>query len=115
MVAFSGESLGGRQPMSDTTAYLAGCATTGVAALVLLVARVGMVSAGPGGNLAHQQGDRLARTEAATPGSQAAPGEAAPTSHNLDYEVRSELDKQQELTKKLEAQPAQQETLSDSL
>ena len=101
--------------MSDTTAYLAGCATTGVAALVLLVARVGMVSAGPGGNLAHQQGDRLARTEATTPGSQATLDEAAPTSHNLDYEVRSELDKQQELTKKLEAQLAQQETLSDSL
>lgn len=105
--------------MSDTTAYLAGCATTGVAALVLLVARVGMVSAGPGGNLARQQDNRLARTEATTPSSQAAQGEASgdatPTSHNLDYEIRSELDKQQELTKKLEAQLAQQETLSDSL
>lgn len=101
--------------MSDTTAYLAGCATTGVAALVLLVARVGMVSAGPEGNLARQQGNRLARTEATTPSSQATPAEATPTSHNLDYEVRSELDKQQELTKKLEAQLAQQETFSESL
>ncbi len=101
--------------MSDTTAYLAGCATTGVAALVLLVARVGMVSAGPEGNRARQLDDRLARIEATTPSSQAASGEAGPVTHRLDYEIRSELDKQKELTKKLEAQLAQQETLSSSL
>ena len=100
--------------MSDTTAYLAGCATTGVAALVLLVARVGMVSAGPDGSSARPLDDRQARTEATTPSSQADTGED-PTPHRLDYEIRSELDKQQELTKKLEVQLAQQETLSDSL
>ncbi|MGB3298548.1 MAG: hypothetical protein WBA76_09790 [Phormidesmis sp.] len=100
--------------MSDTTAYLAGCATTGVAALVLLVARVGM--AGSEGSRVRQLDDRLAQVEAtATPSSNAAPGEARLANQNLDYEIRSELNKQQELTKKLEAQLAQQETLSGSL
>jgi TolA-binding protein len=99
--------------MSDTTAYLAGCATTGVAALVLLVARMGMVSAGPETARARQLDDRLARIEATTP--LQSPGADAPNSQKLEYEIRRELDKQQEITKKLEQQLVQQETLSGSL
>ena len=95
--------------MSDTTAYLAGCATTGVAALVLLVARVGMVSANAEAET--QLSDRIARIESATPARQAAAlGEQA-----LQSEIREELTKQQELTQKLEAQLSEQEMLSEAL
>lgn len=99
--------------MSDTTAYLAGCATTGVAALVLLVARIGMVSANPDGSRAQQLGDRIDRIEATTPSASAiADTQADP---QLQYEIRRELDKQRDLTEKLEDQLTQQETLSGSL
>jgi hypothetical protein len=98
--------------MSDTTAYLAGCATTGVAALVLLVARVGMVSSSPESARARQLDDRLARIEASTP-ARATTGD--PATQLLESEIRRELDKQQALTKKLEEQLAQQEALSGGL
>ncbi len=97
--------------MSDTTAYLAGCATTGVAALVLLVARVGMVSANPDAR-ARQLDDRLARIEATTP-ARANAGDMA--TQSLESDIRRELDKQQALTQKLEEQLAQQEALSGGL
>ena len=99
--------------MSDTTAYLAGCATTGVAALVLLVARVGMVSASPEEARTNQINDRLAKVEATTSGRNT--GLENQNTQKLEAEIRSELDKQQALTEKLEAQLVQQETLSDSL
>ncbi len=99
--------------MSDTTAYLAGCATTGVAALVLLVARVGMVSANPEEARANQINDRLDRVEATT--SEQRTGSEDQNTEKLESSIRRELDKQQELTEKLEAQLVQQETLSDSL
>lgn len=95
--------------MSDTTAYLAGCATTGVAALVLLVARVGMVSAGPDSVRNSQVDDRLAQLETTRTDSD------RQGTQKLASEIRSELDKQQALTEELEAQLAQQETLSSSL
>jgi hypothetical protein len=99
--------------MSDTTAYLAGCATTGVAALVLLVARVGMTSAGPENASSRQLDDRLARIEATAPSAIAnAAGSGTPP---LETEIRRELDKQQLLTKKLEEQLAQQQALSGGL
>ncbi|MBE9062190.1 hypothetical protein [cf. Phormidesmis sp. LEGE 11477] len=91
--------------MSDTTAYLAGCATTGVAALVLLVARVGMVSADGDAEQANRSGDRTAQIESATTQSQQA----------LEAEIRRELDKQQTLTQALEEQLEEQETLSANL
>lgn len=100
--------------MSDTTAYLAGCATTGVAALVLLVARVGMVSANPDADRASQLGDRLDRIEAAATPDAGAIADTQST-QKLDYEIRRELDKQRDLTQKLEDQLTQQETLSGSL
>ncbi|NJM98714.1 MAG: hypothetical protein HC800_17555 [Phormidesmis sp. RL_2_1] len=95
--------------MSDTTAYLAGCATTGVAALVLLVARMGMINADT--QRSSQLGDRLARIEAAAPSSQ--PEHQA--TQQMEFEIRNELDKQRDLTEKLEEQLAKQETLSGSL
>jgi hypothetical protein len=97
--------------MSDTTAYLAGCATTGVAALVLLVARIGMVSANPEASRTAQLGERLERIEATAPDQQG----AQQGDRQLQYEIRQELDKQRDLTKKLEDQLVQQETLSGSL
>ncbi|KPQ34376.1 MAG: V-type ATPase 116kDa subunit family [Phormidesmis priestleyi Ana] len=99
--------------MSDTTAYLAGCATTGVAALVLLVARVGMVSANPDNARVRQLDDRLAQIEATTPSLESNTAGAA--TQKLEGEIRRELDKQKELTQKLESQLVQQETLSSSL
>lgn len=101
------------KPMSDTTAYLAGCATTGVAALVLLVARVGMVSASADADSATRLGDRVARIEAATPSRQAIAD--AQTEQALENEIRQELDKQRALTEQIEDQLSEQETLSQSL
>ncbi len=97
--------------MSDTTAYLAGCATTGVAALVLLVARVGMVSAS--GEQASRVGDRLAQIESTAANQQ--PSASAQSQQPLEAEIRRELDKQRGLTQKLEEQLGEQETLSASL
>ncbi len=99
--------------MSDTTAYLAGCATTGVAALVLLVARVGMVSAGAEADGATRLGDRVARIEAATPSQQAITD--AQSKQALESEIRQELEKQRDLTQKLEEQLTEQEDLSKGL
>ena len=99
--------------MSDTTAYLAGCATTGVAALVLLVARVGMVSASAESSDARQLDDRIARIEATTPTQQTLSD--ARTNQRLENDIRRELDKQRDLTKRLEEQLVDQESLSTSL
>ncbi len=96
--------------MSDTTAYLAGCATTGVAALVLLVARVGMVSAG--GEQANRLGDRITQIESTVPNQQST---ADAQSQPLEAEIRRELEKQRDFTQKLEDQLGEQETLSANL
>lgn len=99
--------------MSDTTAYLAGCATTGVAALVLLVARVGMVSSSAEAESAARLGDRIERIETAASSRQATAN--AQTEQALESEIRKELDKQRELTQELEDQLAEQESLSQDL
>jgi len=108
--------------MSDTTAYLAGCATTGVAALVLLVARVGMVSANSNAVQAARTDTRLARVEPPAPGSGSGGdglgnqnAERSPAEGRLEYEIRQELEKQQALTQQLEDQLQQQEVLSGDL
>ncbi|MGB7087446.1 MAG: hypothetical protein WBD47_17945 [Phormidesmis sp.] len=102
--------------MSDTTAYLAGCATTGVAALVLLVARVGMVSANVDASRAGGLPDQLDRIEAQATAPDASTNLSADQpSQRLETEIRRELDKQRDLTQKLETQLTQQETLSSSL
>ena len=95
--------------MSDTTAYLAGCATTGVAALVLLVARIGMV--GTDSHRANQLGDRLAQIEATSPNLQS----NNQATQQMEFELRSELEKQRDLTQKLEDQLNKQAGLSSSL
>ena len=99
--------------MSDTTAYLAGCATTGVAALVLLVARVGMVSASAESPDARQLDSRMARVEAATSNPRTAA--ESQSGQPLQDDIRRELDKQRDLTKKLEDQLVDQKSLSTSL
>lgn len=96
--------------MSDTTAYLAGCATTGVAALVLLVARVGMVTSPASTDKLAARVDRI---ESATP-SQSALADAR-AEQQLEDEIRRELDKQRDLTERLESQLAQQENLANNL
>lgn len=99
--------------MSDTTAYLAGCATTGVAALVLLVARVGMVSSGAESTSDRQMDNRMARIEAATPNLQTLAD--SQSGQPLQNDIRRELDKQRDLTQKLEEQLVDQKSLSTSL
>lgn len=98
--------------MSDTTAYLAGCATTGVAALVLLVARVGMVSATAEADSTARLSDRIAQVESANSTRSA---EQAQTETALEAEIRKELEKQRALTQQLEDQLEAQETLSADL
>ncbi|MEL7143358.1 MAG: hypothetical protein AAFS04_04230 [Cyanobacteria bacterium J06631_9] len=97
--------------MSDTTAYLAGCATTGVAALVLLVARVGMVSATADTDTSTRLNERVTRIEANTSSQRS----LAQADTDLQKEVREELEKQRDLTQQLEEQLQEQETLSESL
>lgn len=99
--------------MSDTTAYLAGCATTGVAALVLLVARVGMVSANAESSETRRLDSRVARIEETASDRQVLAQSQA--SEKLEDEIRRELDKQRSLTQKLEEQLIDQESLSTSL
>ena len=99
--------------MSDTTAYLAGCATTGVAALVLLVARVGMVSASADSSDTQRLDSRVARIEETTSDRQALAQTQADA--QLKNEIQRELDKQRDLTQKLEEQLVDQESLSTSL
>ena len=97
--------------MSDTTAYLAGCASTGVAALVLLGARVGIVSATTDADTSTRLNERVARIEANTSNQRT----LAQGDSELQKEVREELEKQRNLTQQLEEQLAEQETLSESL
>ncbi len=99
--------------MSDTTAYLAGCATTGVAALVLLVARVGMISSSAESTGARQMDSRIARVETTTPDPRTLA--TAQAGQPLQDDIRRELDKQHDLTKKLEEQLVDQKSLSSSL
>ena len=105
--------------MSDTTAYLAGCATTGVAALVLLVARVGMVSANSDSARASRL-DNPSPIEAQISNQPANRADSdsinsGSIEQRLEYEIRRELEKQKALTQQLEAQLQQQESLSGDL
>ncbi|MEO0756398.1 MAG: hypothetical protein AAFY78_05935 [Cyanobacteria bacterium J06648_16] len=89
--------------MSDTTAYVAGCATTGVAVLVLLVAKVGIGS-----------------TQRAAPepveSVPAVPVPAVPSPEpEWEDDLRQELDKQRDLVSKLESQLSQQEVIARNL
>lgn len=92
--------------MTDTTAFVAGCATTGVAVLVLLLARVGFQTSPP-----------------EVPPSSTTPETVVPVPQSpiqtvdegLNEDVKQELDRQRDLTAKLENQLVQQEMLARNL
>lgn len=95
--------------MSDTTAFIAGCATTGVAVLVLLVSRVGQVSS-------QSSVDRAVSNAVELPAAVPVPSLPNPDpSTEWKDDLRSELDRQRELTSKLESQLMQQEMLARNL
>ncbi|NEP18212.1 MAG: hypothetical protein F6J97_15120, partial [Leptolyngbya sp. SIO4C1] len=79
---------------SDTTAFIAGCATTGVAVLVLLVSRAG----GPATVDSVTSPPERAAVEAT-----AVPVPQVPTPDYSD-ELRRELERQREITSRLENQ-----------
>lgn len=92
--------------MTDTTVFVAGCATTGVAVLVLLLARVGFQTPPP-----------EAPSSAITPET-VVPVPQSPmqtVDEGLSEDIKQELDRQRELTAKLENQLVQQEMLARNL
>ena len=92
--------------MTDTTAFVAGCATTGVAVLVLLLARVGFQTSPP------EAEPSSASLETVVPVPQSP---VQTINEGLNDDIKQELDRQQELTTKLENQLVQQEMLARNL
>lgn len=92
--------------MTDTTAFVAGCATTGVAVLVLLLARVGFQSSPP------ETQSSTTSLETVVPVPQT-PLQTINEGFNDD--IKQELNRQQDLTAKLENQLVQQEMLARNL
>ncbi|NEQ29896.1 MAG: hypothetical protein F6K04_02650 [Leptolyngbya sp. SIO4C5] len=98
--------------MSDTTAFLAGCATTGVAALLLVLARASVDETSP---LAPNQSNAFPE-EAMAPPLQVPPPPLPQTANsNLEDQLRRELESQQDTTSDLEGQLQQQELLIRTL
>ncbi|MGP1374903.1 MAG: hypothetical protein ACTS3T_18885 [Almyronema sp.] len=98
--------------MSDTTAFLAGCATTGVAALLLVLARASVDETAP---LLPNSANNFAE-EAIAPPLQVPPPPVAPTTNSdLEEQLRRELESQQDMTTDLETQLKQQELLIRTL
>ncbi|MEL6228754.1 MAG: hypothetical protein AAFR24_02470 [Cyanobacteria bacterium J06627_3] len=92
--------------MTDTTAFVAGCATTGVAVLVLLLARVGFRTSSP------DIESSAATLETVVP----VPQSPVQTIENdISDDIKQDLDRQRELTAKLENQLVQQEMLARNL
>ncbi|MEM6251748.1 MAG: hypothetical protein AAF821_02390 [Cyanobacteria bacterium P01_D01_bin.156] len=92
--------------MTDTTAFVAGCATTGVAVLVLLLARVGFQTSTP------------TVESSAPPPETVVPVPQSPVQSlddGLSEDIKQELDRQRDLTAKLENQLVQQEMLARNL
>lgn len=83
--------------MSDTSAFLAGCATTGVAVLVLLVARIGLDDAPP-------------QIESIVPGQETPvplpppPPNSSSFNGQADSNLRRELERQQDVSEQLKQQ-----------
>ncbi|MEM8611521.1 MAG: hypothetical protein AAGF93_05850 [Cyanobacteria bacterium P01_H01_bin.105] len=92
--------------MTDTTAFVAGCATTGVAVLVLLLARVGFQSSSP------ETSPSSTSLEAVVPVPQSP---VQTINEELSDDIKQELDRQRDLTAKLENQLVQQEMLARNL
>lgn len=93
--------------MTDTTAFVAGCATTGVAVLVLLLARVGVQSSSPS-----ETQPSSAALDSVVPVPQTP---IQTIDEGLSDEIKQELNRQRELTAKLENQLVQQEMLARNL
>ncbi|ESA33089.1 hypothetical protein N836_23790 [Leptolyngbya sp. Heron Island J] len=92
--------------MTDTTAFVAGCATTGVAVLVLLLARVGFQTSTP------EAETNSTSLEAVVPVPQSP---VQTINEGLNEDIRDELERQRDLTAKLENQLVQQEMLARNL
>lgn len=93
--------------MTDTTAFVAGCATTGVAVLVLLLARVGFQSS---------SSDSVRSDSATLDAVVPVPQSPIQTiDEGLSDDIKQELDRQRDLTAKLENQLVQQEMLARNL
>lgn len=93
--------------MTDTTAFVAGCATTGVAVLVLLLARVGFQ---PSSSSEVQPSSTT--LEAVVPVPQSP---IQTIDDGINDDIKQDLDRQRELTAKLENQLVQQEMLARNL
>ncbi len=92
--------------MTDTTAFVAGCATTGVAVLVLLLARVGFQTSSP----APQPGPTTLEAVVPVPESP-----VQTIDDGINEEIKQDLEQQRQLTAKLENQLVQQEMLARNL
>lgn len=95
--------------MSDTTGFLAGCATTGMAVLLLLVARVGLEESLP----AVPTGPNIVPdSEILPPVPVPSPPEAVQErSDNFDQLFQRDLERQRDLLERLETQLANQRLL----
>ncbi|MCG8365898.1 MAG: hypothetical protein MJA27_21510 [Pseudanabaenales cyanobacterium] len=95
--------------MSDTTGFLAGCATTGLAVLLLLVARVGLDESLP---MVQSRPDVISGDEA--PPIIPVPSPPEPLQEqavDFDQSFRRDLERQQDLLKHLESQLDDQKVL----
>ena len=88
--------------MSDTTGFLAGCATTGMAVLLLLVARVGIEDSLP---MVQSQPDIVTANEPLPPVPVPSPPSTVQEQFsNIDQPFRRDLDRHQDLLERLESQ-----------
>lgn len=102
--------------MSDTSSFLAGCATTGMAALLLVLARVTLDEAPP---TVHGQVPTPSETEVLTPlpvpppptSQTTSDGDDADSLNRREQQLQREIDRQQTLTQRLEDQLEDQELL----
>lgn len=95
--------------MSDTSAFIAGCATTGAAALMLLLARISLSESSP----TVETGPQAPLSESVVPVPSPPPDAIADSS--LQEELQADLEEQQAITDQLEAKVAQQDLLIQDL
>jgi hypothetical protein len=98
--------------MSDTSAFIAGCATTGAAALMLLLARISLSESPASVNL---DTGSLSSPEAAIPVPAPPPPDASSPPLAAQEELLDILEQQQVLTKKLDEQLSQQQGVIQDL
>ncbi|NJN19944.1 MAG: hypothetical protein HC812_00440 [Leptolyngbya sp. RL_3_1] len=98
--------------MSDTSAFIAGCATTGAAALMLLLARISLSESPANVNL---DAGSLSSPEAVIPVPSPPPLDATSPPLAAQEELLDILEQQQVLTKKLDEQLSQQQDVIQDL